>query len=620
MENFSFSTIVNTLTERLKLQTLWSRPLFHTVYQILIETLSFGISKLAYLSYALGIEASWWNARQIKSIMPKTRALSYIPKRNQCPFGAVNVSPDSTFNTSYIYRGYSISIPKWSKLSDDNGNNISFVSEDYIYYRDYTGNLSINIKVGTPKTYRYVTTGSVDETFYITSSLIDNDEIEAYIIDDNDNILYTINILERDKLKFTTDLENYYCEIATLDDFSGIYIKFGDQVNTKTIPTGSNILIKYAETNGESDNITVSDVLTKFIDVLYDSLGNETTLYIDQSEAISDGSNSETLEEIKYNAPVSFDTAYNLNRLSDYETFLPANVSYIRKFIAWTNESIGGSMSGIDGQTIYGSAVSNDGSDLTESQKEDTLLTWIKPYKAPSEIFEWHSLQKIYLRLKSNVYLLSNYGITPSIIIQNINNLHYNTYNVLNVDFKQNVYNSDLCSLLQTISGIKRNSTELWYMETGLDYTEDNYQIKTLVSNIEETQTQKQILLKMNAIEILLKRKISGVWQNAEIVGLSVGNIIQGQNDYSITGSSIDYINGWVSFTIQDIANDVDHSIYGELITTDSDSISLGYQVSISYQTTDGDLKQDNDFRLSTFYYIGDVDVLYNNIETEFES
>ena len=618
MENFSFATIVTNLVNRLKLQTLWQAPLFHSVYQILLETLAFGISKLSFLAYALYREASWWSATQISSLTPRTRILSYIPKRNQCPFGSIYISPDPNLSSTYQYRGASISIPKWTTLTDNNGDNTCFVVEDYVYYKDFTGNLEINVKVGVPKTYKYISKGIPNEIFYIYSELIDNDEMEIYIIDENNNILSEITIVDRDHLYFIYDLENYYCEVGTLDDFQGVYFKFGDNVNTNNVSVGTNILIKYAETNGANDNITNADVITKFSSTLYNTLGVLSPMYILQSEALSDGSYSETVEEIKYNAPINFDTAYNLNRLDNYSTFLPANVSYILKFIAWTNETLGDSMDGTDGQMIYGCAVSNDGSDLTAVQKEETLLDWIKPYKAPTEVFQWENLQKIYIRIKSKIYI--PISAQASTVIQSINTAFYDAYSILNVEFKQNIYNSEIYSLVQTVPNVVRHNTELWYLEIGANHLEVNYPILTLVPASEQALLIKQILLKQSAIEIMLKRKINGVWQEAIVVGYAFNSEFIGANGFTIVDSFIDYINGWLTYTIEEIENDVTHTIYGVKITQDSDLILLGYQIGISYQTTDGYQEQNNDFRLNNFYFIGDVDTLYNEIDTEFES
>jgi len=618
MENFSFSTIVTNITTRLKLQTMWQSPMFHSFYNILIETIAFGINKLAFLSYSFYRESGWWTASQRNSLIPKTRALGYVPKRNQCPFGAVEISADPTFSPSFIFRDYSIPIPKWTVLSDSNGNNLSFVIEDSIYYKDIVGSLDLNIKVGIPKNYRYISNGIANETFNINSSLIDNDEIEVFIVDNSDVVLSQVTIIGRDELYFINDTTKYYCEIASLPDFQGIYVKFGDNVNTNNVIGGTNILVKYAETNGSVDNISISNVIVRFNDTLYNSIGVLSTLYINQTEALSDGSLLESLEDIKYNAPINFDTAYNLNRLINYSTFLPANVSYINKFIAWTNESLGGTMSGIDGQIVYGSAVSNDGSDLTNAQKNETLLNWIKPYKSSTEVFQWENLQKIYTRIKSKAYIPINVKATD--IINSINTLFFNTYNITKINFKQNIYNSEINSMVQSISNVNHSATEIWYMETGLGYNEINYVLKTIVNSLNEPINSKQILIKFGKIEILLKRKIGGVWQNAVIIGTAVDNYLIGMNGYTITGSFIDYINGWISYNVLEIANDVSHAIYGNLIIDDSISITLGYQIAISYQTTDGDLKQDNDFRLNQFYFIGDVDVLYNVIETEFES
>lgn len=596
---FTYDDIVTELKTRLSLLSDWVKSLFFGVYERINDMIAYATEKAAYYAEFFYKEAGWTTATLRESVMPTCKILSYTPHRKIGASGYLALSADSTFSTTYSYTGESVIIPKWTQFKNTEGDTFVYSTEETIYYKNTVGSLEIPVAEGVYTEYIYTALGNQSEVITIYSDSIDNDNIEVFIVDANNTVLYTVNICGKNdianELFFINDLNNYYCKIQTANDFQSVTFTFGNGTTVKQLSANQRILIKYAITNGSDGDIGSTGVIVSIQDTLYDALDNAATLYVTNGEEISNGQDNESLESIKYNAPFLWQSGYRAGTKADWAILLE-NHAYIHKAKVWTNEDIA-NPSILDVNKVFVTAVSTDGSDLTSSQQSEVTL-YMKDYKSPSEVMDWQSLQIIWLLADINARIENvSFTVMNNLISETLDN----NYGILNVDFKQNIYESDFSEKLNEITNLSYHNSELFYMEKNFNAVTSNHQ---LIAIYNSGTASEMVKLKPETLRVYLNTYASGVVQvGRDATGAGT---ITGMNSHTISGSAINYNTGIISF------NDtyITPARFG--IQNTSGTATPGtYQLSVAYQTWDGNSGQAGNIRLPYDYLITDVDSDY---------
>jgi hypothetical protein len=596
---FTYDDIVSELKTRLSLLNDWSTSLFFGIYERINDMIAYATEKSAYYADFFYKEAGWITATLIDSIMPTCKILSYIPHRKIGASGNLILSADPTFSASYAYTGESVIIHKWKQFKNINGDTFVYCTEETIYYKGTVGNLEVPVAEGVYTEYIYTALGNPNEVITIYSDSIDNDNIEVFIVDSNNDILYTVNICGVDdvanELFFINDLNNYYCKIQNANDFQSVTFTFGNGTTVKQLSANTRVMIKYAATNGSEGDIASTGIIVSIQDALYDAIDNEATLYVTNNEEISNGQDIETLEEIKYNAPNLWQSGYRAGTKADWAILLE-NHSYIHKAKVWSNEDLA-SPSSLDINKIFVTAVSTDSSYLTPSQQAEVTL-YMKNYKSPSEIMSWQDLKIIWLLAIINARI-ENVAFTT--IDNLINETLDDNYGILNVDFKQNIYESDFSEKLNEIENLSFHNSELYYMEKNFNAVTSAHQLIALYNS---GSASDKILLKPQTLKVYVNTYASGVTQVAR--DATGAGTITGMNSHIISGGVINYNTGIISF------NDVyiTPARFG-VQNTEGTATPGTYQLSVAYQTQDGNSGQAGNIRLPYDYLITDVDSDY---------
>lgn len=599
--NFTYNDIVTELQTRLSLLSDWVKSLFFAAYQRIIDMIAFATEKAAYMAEFLYKEAGWTTATLVESLMPICKILSYVPHRKIGASGTLALSASSTFSASYTYTGESVVIPKWTQFKNANGDTFVYSTEEKIYYKNTVGSIEIPVTEGVYTEYVYTALGNSNEVITLYSDSIDNDNFEVFIVDSNNEVLDTVNICGVNgiatELFFISDLNNYYCKVENANDFQSVTFTFGDGVTVKKLSANLRVMIKYAITKGEDGDIGATGVITSIQDTLLDGSGGEATLYVNNGEEISNGQNIESLTSIKYNAPLLWQSGYRAGTKADWAIILE-NHPYIHKAKVWTNEDIA-NPSEEDVNKIFTTAVSTDGSDLTTSQQSEVTV-YMKDYKSPSEIIDWQPLKIIWLLAKINARVASgSFTVMDAAIIDALDT----AYGILNVNFQQNVYDSDFTETLNNIDNMSYHNSSLYYMEKNFNSVTSNH---TLLGIYNSGTALQKCLLSPKSLELYLNTYTSGVLQvGADLFGTGT---ISGRNSHTISGGAINYSTGVISFN--DVTITSQPSVYG--IQNVSGTAAPGtYQLSVAYQTVDGNSGQAGNIRLPYEYLITDVDSDY---------
>lgn len=606
---YTYNGIKLELQTRLSLMSSWNKILFHSVYQRIIDILAYTGEKIVYLAEFLYRESKWFTATKRNSLIVLGKWLGYTPYRKTGALGTLSLSADPTFNPLYTYVGKEVRIPRWHIFTDENNTLNTYCYENTFYRTGEIGSIEVPIKEGTPKQFLYIAKGEVDECIYTYSSNIDNSEVEVQIVDTDNNLLYTAEIV--DNLYLINDTENYYCYIENSPNFDYIKVCFGDGITSKKLTLNERVLVKYADTLGDQGNITSQDVITKIKTPLFDEDNLAVTLYVTNDDAITGGSEIEGIESIRNNAPNIFQVGNILSSIANWTSVINS-ASYVNKSKVWTVESLGGSTTVSEQNIVYVTAVSNTGIDLTTSQKSDLLINFLTPKKSLTEIVSFEPLEKVYIRFDITAKLNN----TPfSIMNENIIETLTNNYGILYTDFQTNVYESNAYKIIDSVDDIVYHETELYYLEKSVSITASNSKLLPSYTDTDTVILDDQNFLVEDSFEIWIRRKIAGEWEDPLQIGETSGVNITGLNGYAINGGFVSYDTNQYSFIVQDIADDITEAIYG--VSDPGDSDPLGYILYISYKMEDGNTppKQQNSIRLPYFYQITDIDE--NFIDTD---
>lgn len=605
---FTFDGIKSEFKSRLSLLSNWRKTLYFGVYERLADVVAYVLDKFVYITEVYYRESNWLTATLRTTLVTRSKFLSYTPYRKVSASGNIVLSADPSFSSVYTYSGESVVIPRWTEFIDTTTTITVFNTEQIIYYKNTVGSLTIPVKEGIPKSFTYTAKGEISETIYLYSDSIENDEIEIFIVDTDGNVLYDVSIVE--DLYFIEEQTNYYCTVKNASDFTNVQIQFGDNITARSLTVGEKVLIKYAESKGDEGNIQSTGVIVTVKNQLYDADENPVTLYVTNLEAIADGRDHEEIESIRQNAPRLFQTGYRAGSEDDWVAIIETHPQ-VYKAIVWTEEDLGNPSLGYDQNKVYGTAISADGTELTSAQKSDISLNYIKERKSPTEIFIWEPLEIIFSMFKvwAKVQTLS----FPVITGQVKDTLH-DTYGILNVDFKQNIYESNFINTIDDLETVIHHETELYHLEKNFAATLSQYEVKVSYPSSETAVLEEQVYLSPDTMEIWIKRKISDTWYDPFQCAYESSGQLWGTSGFVFSSTDVDYANNEITYTCDTIVNNPGK--YG--IQNPGDSNPTGYILSIAYKTQDGYGEQTNNLRISKFYQITDVDEDYIFCDLEY--
>jgi hypothetical protein len=604
---WTFEGIVTEFKTRLSLLSNWATTLYYGVYQRIIDLMAYAIEKLLYVAQFYYRESRWTQAQRIESLTQECDKLSYNYHRKIGAIGNLSISSSSIFDLSNVNLLNDVNILKWDTFTDSIKSSIVYATSDVVYAKNTIGNQLIPVREGLPKSFTYNAEGISSEIIYLYASDvdhgIDNDIVEVFIVDSNDNIIYTVNIV--DNLYYINDLVNYYCTVKNTFDFTSVLITFGDGLTSPSLTAGQRILIKYAETLGDKGNIQASSSIVIINSTLFDAGGTDVTasLYVTNLEAITGGADFEGIESIRNNAPHLFQSGYRAGCNLDWLSIINS-VPYIYKSTIWTVDDIGGSSLLPEQNTVFVTAVTTTGDDLTDAQRDDIETNYLKERKSPTETITWKNLEKIYTYFNI-IGKITNQ--TSAVVHGAIVDAIHNAYSTLHTDFQTNIFYSNAMALISSVPNVKYHVSTLNNMEKNLPKTVISNTILPSMLPSETTTLTDQVLLVPNSLVLWLKQKSSNIWGNLMQIGHDLSGVILNDmpSSFSITQGYVTPPINTYSYTLASVSGS---GVLELGIQNPEANNPDGYLIYISYQTKDGNGDNINSIRMSKRYQITDVD------------
>ena len=263
------------------------------------------------------------------SLMSLSKMLGYTPKSRRSATANVNLSITPTDNPS------TVTIAKNTKFNSTiNGVSFTYVT-DKSYSVDAKGDNAtltvsgVQLKEGEPLTFRYTANTSDDTIKYrIPNRGVDTDSITVTLQESDVNTKQHTYTLATDLITINSTSNVFFIEPDADDTYQ---IKFGDDVFGRKESTGNIIILGYNITSGSLGNgaRTFSPVST---------VGGYSGATVTTIDASSGGSDEETNDSIRFNAPRHLEVQNRAVTTNDYKRLIEANFSQADSVIVYGGE------------------------------------------------------------------------------------------------------------------------------------------------------------------------------------------------------------------------------------------------------------------------------------------
>jgi hypothetical protein len=369
ISDLDFDTIKTNLKNFLKQQSEFTDYDFEgSGLNILLDVLAYNTHYNAYYLNMVANEAFMDTAALRSSVVSHAKMLGYVPFSRRPSVANVNITVTVSSGEPVQY----LTLPEGYGLQSNLIDNVSYlfnvlepitvsrtgnqfifenvpIYEGEIITTSFTYNKSSNPKSLFILPDENLYTGSLKVTVQPT---VGNSSIETYT-------------LATDVLDINSESNVYFLEEGK-DQRWQIY--FGDDVIGKAINDGAIVRVKYIVTNGLS-----ADKANQFIPLT--GIGGFGSVAVNINSVASGSSERESIESIRYSAPLQFATQNRLVTYKDYESYIKKNYPSIDSVSVWGSEE--------DLPPSYGKVIMSlkpkENYYISETEKQSIIDTVIKP-------------------------------------------------------------------------------------------------------------------------------------------------------------------------------------------------------------------------------------------------
>ena len=367
-----FDGIKENLKTFLKAQTQFKDYDFEgSGMSILLDTLAYNTHYLAFNANMVANEMFLDSAALRSSIVSHAKMLGYEVDSCRSSKATINITLNDPTKLSAI-------MPAGTKFTTKINN------EDYEFVTtaEHTASSTgieipfsnINIHEGTYTTSRYtVNTADINQRFLIPSDRADTTTLTVSVQNSSTDSTTTTYTKATDISQLTGTSEVYFLQEAEAGKFE---VYFGDGVVSKGVTDGNIVFLKYVVTNKAKGNGGTSFTSSGAID----SVTSITTATVENSKG---GTEAETLQSIKLNAPLDYASQGRCVTAEDYKLFAKKLFPQTQAVQVFGGES--GSFDptlGVTSTASYGrvfiSIKSTTGNNLTSAQKAQLVKDFQK--------------------------------------------------------------------------------------------------------------------------------------------------------------------------------------------------------------------------------------------------
>jgi len=380
-----FDTIKENLKDFLRQQTEFQDYDFEgSGLSILLDVLAYNTHYNAYYLNMVANEAFLDTALLRGSVVSHAKSLGYIPHSRKPATANVNITISTTSNDPTQALTLPYGYPVQSNLIDNRSYRFNVLEETTV---TRTGNefLFENIAIKEGQIVDYVYTYSEQENpkslFVIPDVNIDTTTLKVVIQPSPTNSYIETYSLATDALNVDSTSMVYFLQ----EGRNGKYeIYFGDDVIGKALGDGSLVRLSYLVTNGLAANKA-----DQFVPLL--PVGVYGSIDISVNESASGSSERESVDSIKYSAPLQYTNQNRLVTYKDYENYIKKQYPSIDSVSVWGSED--------DVPPSYGKVI------LSLKPKKDFYISELEKQRIIDEIIKPKSIIAIQTEIRDPQYL-----------------------------------------------------------------------------------------------------------------------------------------------------------------------------------------------------------------------
>ena len=322
------------------------------------------------------LNEAFLDSAQIRgNIVTRAKLLGYIPRSVLSPRARINLVVNVTDEVGTVPS--TLTLPRGTKLST----NVDGTEFRYVVLNEQSALLvTDNSTSPATRTFTFNNVTVVEGTRKELKYRVDNDiENQKFQLSDDDADTSTLRVLVQANEQ-STAFDNYtkFESLLNVDSDSKVYylqenaneyyeIYFGDGV-TGNKPTNNNIVtLDYIFTEGSESN--GANVFT-----IVDNVGGFSNVTITTVAAASGGTEKETNESIRFNAPLTFTSQNRAVTSDDYRAIIQKSFSNISSISCWGGED----NDPPDFGKVFISIKPLVGDSLTQSEKDNITGTILK--------------------------------------------------------------------------------------------------------------------------------------------------------------------------------------------------------------------------------------------------
>jgi hypothetical protein len=363
---------------------------------VLLDILAYNTHYQAYYLNMVANEAFMDTALLRDSVVSHAKVLGYVPYSRKAPVATINFTANTSSNAAST-----LTIPKGFRFLS---NEIDGVSYGFVTLTETTATKANNdfsffnlpIYEGQLVTYSYNHNEATNpkQIFTLPDTGIDTTTVSVVVQPSSTNTQISVYSLASDASNTSTQSEVFYLQENKGQQYQ---IYFGGDIIGKKLTDGAVVNITYLVTNGDVANKANNFVSTG---TLVDSLGNsQSDFIIDPVSAAAGGAERESVDEIKFSAPLQYTTQNRLVTTKDYEAYIKKNYPSINSLSVWGGED--------EIPPVYGKVLVSlkpkDGYYISETEKQRIIDEIINPKSIISVSTEIRDPDYLYILLNNNV-------------------------------------------------------------------------------------------------------------------------------------------------------------------------------------------------------------------------
>ena len=368
VSDFDFDNVKSNLKTFLQNQPEFSDYNFEgSGFAVLLDTLAYNTHYLGFNANMLVNETYLDSADIRKNIVALAKMIGYTPSSVRAPVSTIDITVNNA-------SGSSILMNKGTTFTSSvDGTGYNFLTNEDITITPLNGVYKfsdVNLYEGTLVTFKYtVDSTDTDQRYIIQNLNADTSTLKVTVqnsVSDSTLNTYTLatglrNLNDTSKIYFLQETDNGKFEVY-----------FGDDVIGKKLEDGNIVILEYIVTNKTEANGAKTFELAG-------SIGAFSNVTISTKANAQGGSEPETKESIRFNAPLQYTAQDRAVTATDYESIVKTLYPNALSVSAWGGED--------DETPVYGvvniAIKAASGSTLTETTKA-SIVKGLIPYNVAS--------------------------------------------------------------------------------------------------------------------------------------------------------------------------------------------------------------------------------------------